>query len=211
MAKNVRDPKARERIVEAAATAVATRGVNGASMRVIAAQAGVSTGFITHYFDDKQELMEAVLTATNTAAARRVARAIATDKPALERLHAAAEALLPIDPQRRQEWQVWVAVWGEAAGGGSLAVGSRESWAGLREMLTAILVEAQEEEQIHEEIDVEYRAHRLVIVLAGIGLLAGVERVARVRELASNMLAEELARLGDPQPLVPRRTSDNPE
>ncbi len=43
-------------------------------------------------------------------------------------------------------------------------------------MLVGLLEEAQEEEQLHADTDVEHRADRLVTLLAGIGLLAGVER-----------------------------------
>jgi AcrR family transcriptional regulator len=193
---------ARERIVEAGARAVATHGVRGASMRVIAAEAGVSTGFITYYFADKHEVMEAVLDRTNRTAGRRVLRAIRSDATALERLRAAVETMLPVDAKRRQEWQVWVAVWGEAAKGDSLSVGYRRSWAGLRAMFAELLAEAQQEDLLHAGVDIEHRADRLVTLLAGIGLLAGVERQGRVRETAMRMLTEELAGLGDPQPVT---------
>lgn len=170
-------------------------------MRVIAAEAGVTTGFVTHYFEGKQEVMEAMLDATNAAAAKRIARVIATDKPALERLHEAAEEMLPINPERREEWRVWAAVWSDASNGDTLAAHYRDGWIGLRQMLAGLLAEAQEEEQLHDEVDVEYRADRLVTLLAGIGLLAGVEEPERAQELATRMLAEELAWLGDSQPL----------
>jgi AcrR family transcriptional regulator len=199
MGRTIRDPRAQERIVAAAARAVAANGVHGASVRIIAAEAGVSTGFITHYFADKHELMEAVLDATNRSAVRRVLRAIRTDRTALERLRAAAETLLPVDPQRRQEWQVWVAVWGEASKGDSLSIGYRRGWTGLRDILAGLLAEAQRDEQLDASVDPEHRADRLVTLLAGIGLLAGVERPARVREMAQKMLAEELSWLGEPQ------------
>ncbi len=201
MARTVRDPSARERIIDAARRAVAARGISGASMRVIAAEAGVTTGFVTHYFAGKQEVMEAMLDATNAAAARRVAGVIATDRPALERLHRAAEEMLPIDPERREEWRVWAAVWSDASVGDTLANHYRDGWLGLRQMLAGLLAEAQEEEQLDDEVDVEYRADRLVTVLAGIGLLAGVERPERARQLADQMLAEELAWLGDTPPV----------
>jgi AcrR family transcriptional regulator len=200
MARTIRDPKARERIVDAAALAVAQHGVRGASMRVIAARAGVSTGFITHYFADKDEVVGAVLDATNRGAARRVLRAIRTDGTALERLAAAADTLLPLDRERRREWGVWVAVWTEASNNTALSAGYRAGWNGLRDILGGLLAEAQEEKATAADIDPEYRADRLVTLLAGIGLLAGVERPAAVRELARRMLADELAHLGDPQP-----------
>src|SRR3954471_5786696 len=107
MGRPPRDPLARERIIEAGARAVAAHGVNGASMRVIAAEAGVSTGFITYYFADKHEVMEAAFDATNRAAGRRVLRAIRAEGTALERLRAAVETMLPVDSKRRQEWHVW--------------------------------------------------------------------------------------------------------
>ena len=193
---------ARERIVEAGARAVAAQGIRGASMRVIASEAGVTTGYVTHYFADKSEVIRAVLDATNRAAGRRVLRAIRSDGTALERLRAAVETMLPVDARRRQEWQVWVAVWSEASKGDALSIAYRQSWAGLRSMFAELLAEAEQEAELHVGIDIEHRADRLVTLLAGIGLLAGVERQGRVRETATRMLTEELAWLGDPQPVT---------
>ena len=118
---------------------------------------------------------------------------------ALERLRGAVETMLPIDRERRQEWQVWVAVWGEASKGDSLSAGYRRGWAGLRDdVRRAARGGAARRSSCHADIDIEHRAERLVTLLAGIGLLAGVERPGRVREMATRMLAEELAWLGDP-------------
>ena len=146
--------------------------------------------------------MEAVLEATNRSAGQRVLRALRGDAPPLERLRAAVETMLPVDPQRRREWQVWVAVWREASTGDSLSAGYREGWAGLRTMFAGLLEEAQREDLLAAGVDIEHRANRLVTLLAGIGLLAGVERPGRVREMASQMLAEELAWLGESQPVL---------
>jgi AcrR family transcriptional regulator len=196
MARKIRDPAAVDRIVDAAAVVVASQGIHGASVRAIAAEAGVSTGFITHYFADKQELMERLLTTTNVKAARRVTSAIdAADAP-LDKLREAVDALLPLDAQRRREWQVWVAVWGEASQGGELAAGYRAGWAGLREIFAGLLREAQSDGKLGRGLDIDHRAERLVTLLAGIGLLAGVEKPARVRARARQMLAEELEYLG---------------
>jgi AcrR family transcriptional regulator len=198
MARKIRDPAALDRIVDAAATVVASQGVHGASIRVIAAEAGVSTGFITHYFADKSELMERLLTETNLKAARRVTRAIAAEEAPLEQLRAAVDALLPLDAQRRREWQVWVAVWGEASQGGDLAAGYRAGWAGLRAIFVGLLRDAQSAGKLDRRLDIEHRAERLVTLLAGIGLLTGVEKPARVRARARQMLDEELDWLGAP-------------
>jgi AcrR family transcriptional regulator len=199
MARTIRDPGARERIVEAAAEVVAERGIAGATVRAIASHAGVSTGFVTHYFEDKDELMVAVLEATNARAARRVARG---DGPALERLRAAVEALMPFDAARRRDWQVWVAVWTQASPDSRLAAGYRAGWSGLRSILAGLLVTAREEGALRTT-DEAYDSERLVTLLAGVGLLAGVEKPARVRAIATRMIEDELERLGA-RPARPR-------
>jgi AcrR family transcriptional regulator len=169
--------------------------VHGATVRAIAARAGVSTGFITHYFEDKHELMVEVLRRTNDQAAARVARAAAAGS-GLERLEAAVEAVLPFDPARRREWQVWVAMWGQASPADELAAGYRAGWSGLRGIFGQLLERARDGGELRGGIDVSYEAERLVTMLAGIGLLAGVEAPGRVRAAATRMLSEQLASLG---------------
>jgi AcrR family transcriptional regulator len=195
MARSIRNPESRERIVDAAATVVAAQGLQGATMRAIATEAGVSTGFITHYFEDKQALMVEVLRRTNARAARRVLRASKAG-PGIERLRAALEAVLPLDVARRREWQVWVAVWSQAAPGEELAAGYRAGWIGLRSIFAGLIEQACAEDALEQPLDVDYHAERLVTVLAGVGLLAGVERPGRVRAVARRMLDDELGRLG---------------
>jgi len=194
MTRRFRDPGARERIVEAARTVVAAHGVNGASMRTIAAEAGVTTGFVTHYFDDKQALMVAVLEHTNTSALRRVTGAI-TEGSAPARLRAAVEAVLPLDPVRRREWQVWVACWVSTSPGEELAAGMTAGWRGLRALLAQLLEECVAEGALPAGVDVPYEAQRLVTMVAGIGLLAGVDSPGRVRTQAQRMLDDQLAAL----------------
>ncbi len=195
MAKSNRDPNAKARIVAAAGDVVAKRGLHGASVRVIAEQAGVSTGYITHYFADKHELMESVLTSTNNVAAARVNAAIECSPGGIAALRAAVDAVLPLDPPRRREWQIWVAAWGEASQGDSLARGYRAGWSGLRAILAEQLRRAQREGELAADVDAEHQAQRLVTLLAGIGLLAGVERPGRVRDEAVQMVDEELLRI----------------
>jgi AcrR family transcriptional regulator len=194
MPKTIRDPAAVDRIVDAATTVVAAQGIDAASVRSIAAEAGVSTGFITHYFDDKHSLMVAVLAETNARAARRLQRATRTGD-GLDRLRAAIDSILPFDTSRRRDWQVWVAVWSHASPGDDLAAGYRSGWSGLREMLARLLDDACADGGLPTPIDVSYQAERLVTMLAGVGLLAGVERPARVRALATRMFEDELTRL----------------
>nr|MBA2280569.1 TetR family transcriptional regulator [Acidimicrobiia bacterium] len=124
MARRIRDPESRERIVDAAARVVAELGLRGATVRAIAAEAGVSTGYVMHYFPDKAALTDAVLDRTNRRAGARVEAAVRAQDSALA---SAIEALLPLDAERRLEWRVWAAFWTAtpAGGGGPALVGAR--------------------------------------------------------------------------------------
>ena len=87
MPKIVDRVERRAAIAAAAADAIADEGIEAVTMKGIAARAGVTTGAVTHYFDDKQEVILAALLfvdAAMRAAARRRARTwpIARGRPA---------------------------------------------------------------------------------------------------------------------------------
>ncbi|MFI5695970.1 TetR/AcrR family transcriptional regulator [Kribbella sp. NPDC051586] len=59
MDRSVEDLTARARIRDAAVKLFGERGIEGASIRDIAAEAGVSSGLVRHHFGSKEELREA--------------------------------------------------------------------------------------------------------------------------------------------------------
>lgn len=195
MTRKIRDPAAPGRIVEAAWRVVAEQGIPAATMRAIALEAGVSTGFITHYFGDKQELIAEVLRYNNDRALRRVSTAIRNRK-GLAAVEAAVEAVLPVDAERRREWQVWVASWGQTSVGEDLAAGLSGGWRGLRLLLAELLGQAVQDGELRDGLSLEYEAQRMLTMVAGAGLLAGVEAPTRVRREVRQMLADHLALLG---------------
>lgn len=77
-------------------------------MRMIARQAKCTTGRITHYFADKDELMIAVLRSVHRSSRERMESALTADDNRLEHVITAA---LPLDDDRREEWLIWVTFW----------------------------------------------------------------------------------------------------
>jgi AcrR family transcriptional regulator len=102
-----RDARKRE-VAEAALEIIAREGVEGASLRAIAHALGCTTGSLTHYFRNKDDLVGFVLD--------EIALRLSSD---LERLNGAAlpaEALrrwigelLPHNTATRRSWTVWLA------------------------------------------------------------------------------------------------------
>jgi AcrR family transcriptional regulator len=192
MARSVRDPEARDRLVEWARVTIAELGVRGATVRAIAAAAGVSTGFVMHYFADKQQLASAVLEANNVQAGRRVAAAT-EGRRGLAGLTAAVEALLPLDAERRLEWQVWIAFWNDHDDDGGQGLhGARRA---LATILMGPLSEAVADGDLDPGVDLAYECERLITLAAGLGLSAGMGSPSVVRRMARRMLDDHLRTL----------------
>ena len=194
MTRTIRDPQSRQRIVDAAARAIAGRGLGGATVRAIAQEAGVSTGFVMHYFPDKQALADAVLDATNQSAGDRVLAASRRGR-GIAALQAAVEALLPVDAARRQEWQVWGAFWSGAQPESAEHAGLGGARFALNLLLQQPLAQAVEDGELPAGLDLRYEAERLMVLAAGLGLSAGLGTPTRTRSLALRMLDDHVAAL----------------
>lgn len=109
MPKRVDPLERRQTIAAAAVTSIARHGLDGAKLSRIARLAGVTTGAVTHYFEDKDEVLLAAL----EEVCRRLMEKLAEPdrRAAVDQL---ADAL-PLDSQSLDEWRVWVAFWGRAA------------------------------------------------------------------------------------------------
>ncbi|QMW24311.1 TetR/AcrR family transcriptional regulator [Sandaracinobacteroides saxicola] len=109
MPKRVDPDERRARIADAAIESIAADGLDGTKLARISRRAGVTTGALTHYFEDKDAVLLAALEAV---CERLMAKAAEVDaRPAIEQL---ADAL-PVDEQSAKEWRVWIAFWGRAA------------------------------------------------------------------------------------------------
>ncbi len=107
-------PIRREQICRAAARVIAREGFAGTTMRVVAAEAGVSTGMLNHYFANRQELLTQALVYVTERSQDRYAAAIEGLPPGRERLEALLDSVLGEDPEAIETWRVWVAAHGEA-------------------------------------------------------------------------------------------------
>ena len=117
------DHQARRReIVEASWRVIAADGLAGVTMRKIADAAGCSTGRLTHYFANREEIVLAALRAVYHAARARLERVGSGASPAPEKLIAFLEETLPLDRVRLLEWKVWIAFWSAAAAAPLLAL-----------------------------------------------------------------------------------------
>jgi TetR/AcrR family transcriptional repressor of bet genes len=109
-------PIRREQICRAAATVIAREGFAGTTMRVVAEEAGVSTGMLNHYFANRQDLLMHALTFVSERAHGRMVLALDGVPPGRERIVALLDAVLADgdDQDSGETWRVWINAYGEA-------------------------------------------------------------------------------------------------
>ncbi len=98
-------------LAKTAGTLIARNGLGKATIREVARAAGVSTGTVSHYYQDSQELLQAAYGTAFRSSSARFMSALSQDD-SLEGLLNALCTALPLDDTALREWRVRLAFWG---------------------------------------------------------------------------------------------------
>jgi AcrR family transcriptional regulator len=154
----------RELLANALMRLAATQGLDKVSLRHVAAEAGVSTGMVQHYFRTKDEMMTFALGMVMDRIRGRSQAEAAPTTPR-ELVRGLLLQVLPLDETRRLENHVVLAFLAYAALRPSIASGLREDAAGMRTFLAGQLQAAGV-----DGIDPERAAAGLLALVDGLGL-----------------------------------------
>ncbi|HVM96457.1 MAG TPA: TetR family transcriptional regulator C-terminal domain-containing protein [Candidatus Acidoferrales bacterium] len=174
MPKIVDHDERREEVAGAVWRAIARDGIEGATIRGVAATAGCSTGVVSHYFRDKDELLVFALRLAHRRAARRMMAALAKQPP-LQGLRSVLHEALPLDTERCLEWRIWVSFWGRAVGHARLLAEHHQRNEEWRRLILALLRRAQRDGSLTIPDSVEAAADALLALVDGIGIRATLE------------------------------------
>jgi AcrR family transcriptional regulator len=156
----------RAELAAAAARVIAREGLGGATLREVAAEAGWTTGALTHYFADKRELLQFTLAASLEG--RRVRSGDRAEMPPEDALRDALVPALPIDEAAALHWRVTIAFCAQAAGDPAMARTQRDAYRAFRADVASLVERAgraQGEAAVAE-------AERLIAVLDGVAVQA---------------------------------------
>jgi TetR/AcrR family transcriptional regulator, transcriptional repressor of bet genes len=170
-------------------------GLEGVTMRAVAAEAGWSTGALHHYFSDKEELLMFAFRTVADRIRRRLADAGEASAGPFEYLRVLLEQGLPIDTERRAEARVWFAFLGLALTRPALARVQRLTYRAWRDEIADTLREARERGEIAADVDAEHEAAALVALVDGLAIQAAFEPRFMSAERQLGLLHERLATL----------------
>ncbi len=127
----------RTEVASIAAGLVADNGADAVTFRDVAKAAGFSTSVVSHYFENKQELLNFMFEGAARRGVERLKAAVSAGAPMEE----CVASILPLDEDRRRDWHVVLAFWGRAQNDAELLkrqrVRNREMLAWIRKLLVA--------------------------------------------------------------------------
>ncbi len=189
MPKIVDHDARRQELIEASWRVIAAEGLEGVTMRKIAAEAGCTTGRLTHYFADREALILASLRTSYDVTGDRARQAIANNSSNQEMLLQFAEEMLPADEERLREWKVWIAFWSAATVDKALAVENdarHQAWA---DELADLIKDAAPKADARQEADL------LIGLINGVGLHAAVNPTKENLDRARRLLRRHIRQL----------------
>ncbi len=148
---------------------IVREGLDRTSIRAIAKELDCTTGVVTHYFRDKQELILFALDQV-TENLKQSMQEVAKQPLTIERLVEMLSVFLPSDSKRQEILKVWVAFLGYAVGRESLMLEHQASAGELREVIMQELEALQSAQKIREDIDTGIEANVLLALVNGIAL-----------------------------------------
>lgn len=157
----------RAALARATARVIAREGLSGATIREVAAEAGWTTGAVTHYFPDKRGLLR--FTLETSLADRRLRLAERARLAPADALRAALAEALPVDQDARLHWIVTVAFCSQAAGDGELAAVQRDAYRAFRADVADLVARSG---RATAGSPAQREAERLISVLDGVALQA---------------------------------------
>ncbi len=103
----------RRQLIEATIASIHEVGFAESSLSRISARAGVSTGIVHHYFEDKAELLESTLCALGTNLRLCVVRKLSAARTPVERLLAVIDGDIGTEQFTPEGVSAWLAFWAQ--------------------------------------------------------------------------------------------------
>ncbi|NUP61403.1 MAG: TetR family transcriptional regulator [Nonomuraea sp.] len=169
MPKIVDHDERRAEVLSAARRVIVRDGIDAATTRAIAKEAGYSNGVLAHYFADKDEILLSALRQSHQRIRTRLTRKV----EGVTGLAALRELLLdnlPLDAERTQESRLEVSFWSRSLASERLAEVQRAEAAELRAAVRELLGQARAAGELRTDDNLDDLAEHLLALVDGLSL-----------------------------------------
>lgn len=180
------NPERRERVLRAAAAAMAERGFSETRIADIAERAGMSPGHVMYYFASKEELLlEALRWSEDSQFYATLDDELDRTAGPLERLERFLDLSIP-SGRGDEQWTLWLELWARATHDASIVARLEERdarWTGVLAQIVRDGIAAG----AFPEVDVDALVEELSLLLTGyaVQITSGMSRYPRERALVA--------------------------
>jgi AcrR family transcriptional regulator len=157
----------RGQVVDVALRLIAKAGLDAVTVRDVAEAAGCSTAIVSHYFQNKRELL---ITTYRATIERSTARWSGTLEGSGGDLRAYLSEIMPLDEPRLMEWRIWLAFWAKAAVDQEIAAEQRECVRLARSRILDVMKELVDRGDIATDVDLPLAARRVLATITGMAV-----------------------------------------
>ena len=168
MPKQVDADQRRGELAAATRRVILRCGLEGATLREVAGEAGWSIGVLAHYFETKDELLRYSL--ADPAWVMNQFDSIEPD--GLASVRRIIERLLPLSVEMRDMWAVWMAFWVSWPGDESWDRERRMRQRSFRRFCRSLIRHARDRGELDAGLDVASCGDALAVLLQGLGVQA---------------------------------------
>jgi AcrR family transcriptional regulator len=158
------------RIVKAAWDVIATKGIQSVSMRRVASAAGCTSGLITHYFADKDELITYAYVVVLDKMIADAAMRVSEEHSVRDKLWAAVEAIEPSTPAMKQLTIVLMNFWAQAAFNPAFAARCRQDYKRWRALITHTIREGIGAGELRRDTDIQALTDTITLLSDGLSV-----------------------------------------
>ncbi|AMB91084.1 TetR/AcrR family transcriptional regulator [Bacillus altitudinis] len=169
MPKIVDHHKQKQKVAQAAMRVIKQEGLESASVRKIAVEAGISAGSMRHYFSTQQELFLFSMNLIQERVKERIAR-LPLNGSTEENVFTLLEQVLPLDEERIFEMEVWQAFTVKALTEPDLQPLNAKMYDELFQTVQFCLMKLNEDELLLDHVDLLLETERLYAVINGLAL-----------------------------------------
>lgn len=183
MPKIVDHTKQREKIIAATWQVILREGIGQTSVRKVAEEAGLSPGAMRHYFASQSELLAFTLEFIGDRLRQRLLSITYQGEP-LEHIHRLIEEFLPLDEEKMQETEIWLAFIAQTTPDPRRKELNTQIYTDLKSLFVSIIGWLVQLNLTHPDIQQEIEVDRFYALVDGLA----VHRFLQPDQLSTEMM-----------------------
>lgn len=156
-------------ILEATWRVIARDGLSRTTVRAIAREADCSLGILSHYFDDKMDILASALLLSHQRVRERTEKKV-VGLSGTSALRIAMLEALPLDAERELEARIEVSFWGRILSDARLSELGQLEVNLLGSRLRGHLNEARDAGELREDLDLDLATQELLVLIDGVSV-----------------------------------------